>query len=276
MASKNSLLLIIKQNNGINYNELLTKIAPGYSTINSARAALSRNLKDISAIGLISRVKNRIYITEKGGLSIARVMKHKLVIKLNSIINSKERYSEIDSIVQNLHMLIERSKQDSELFKAAKGSADFSISDLKDINEKVAVRARQLEYLNGVLSKEIGELKKMDFNESVVFQQTDSIIKKMISVLVEGTAEDAVVETAKAEDADSISSKLGTKPKNNTFSIKANKIFGFCRIIQKENVNYSKIYLGPVSITFIAGKILVTGPYSKISPLKKLISQKIR
>ena len=61
MTTKNAILLIVKQNNGIDYNSLLNKFSSSYSNINSARAALSRSLKDLISFGfsLPERMKQR-------------------------------------------------------------------------------------------------------------------------------------------------------------------------------------------------------------------------
>lgn len=86
MTNKNAVLLIIKQNNGIEYNDLLNKIAATYSNINSARAALSRTVKDITALGLVVRQGDKLFISQKGLTETNKEMKNKLLLKLNETI----------------------------------------------------------------------------------------------------------------------------------------------------------------------------------------------
>ena len=66
MTTKNAILMIVKQNSGIDYNSLLNKFASSYTNANSARAALSRSLKDLTAFGFLARKGNRFYLLEKG------------------------------------------------------------------------------------------------------------------------------------------------------------------------------------------------------------------
>src|SRR3989338_6120857 len=99
MTARNAVLLIIKQNQGIEYNALLNKIAPNYSTLNSARAALSRTLKDLRAFGLVTKQGNNLFITEKAGTEISSEMKSKLILKLNQLVRSKNAPLNINSIV---------------------------------------------------------------------------------------------------------------------------------------------------------------------------------
>ena len=137
MTTKNSILLMIKQNPGIEYNALLNKYSANYSNINSARAALSRALKDLLIFGFLRKQENRFFATDKAIILVNSEMKNKLLLKLNSAINSKDPLSEINLIVERLSTLIERAKHDSGLLKAAKARSDFSISDLEKIETKI-------------------------------------------------------------------------------------------------------------------------------------------
>src|SRR3989344_3673216 len=108
MTTKNAVLLIIKQFPGIDYNTLVSKIASDYGSVNSARAALSRALKDMNALGLVGKRDNRWVVLEKGTLALNSEMKNKLLFKLNTTVSSARAENEIDSIVEQLSTLIER------------------------------------------------------------------------------------------------------------------------------------------------------------------------
>jgi len=175
MTTKNSILLMVKQNPGIEYNSLLNKFSANYSNINSARAALSRALKDLSIFGLVRRQQNSFFATDKAILLVNSEMKNKLVLKLNQAITSKKPETEINLIVQRLSTLIERAKHDSGLLKAAKASSDFSISDLEKIEKKIESQENHLHYLRKVLKNQIKTLSELDFNETKI---TDIITAK--------------------------------------------------------------------------------------------------
>ena len=53
MTFSNSVLLIIKQNNGIDHNDLFARISSRYKNHSSANSALSRTLKNQISFGLI-------------------------------------------------------------------------------------------------------------------------------------------------------------------------------------------------------------------------------
>ncbi|MEM4363687.1 MAG: hypothetical protein QXS90_00245, partial [Candidatus Diapherotrites archaeon] len=86
MTTKSAILLIVKQNPGIDYNSMLGKFASSYSNLNSARAALSRSLKDLSALGMIEKKENKFYLLEKGQAEIYSAMKNKLVLNINALL----------------------------------------------------------------------------------------------------------------------------------------------------------------------------------------------
>jgi hypothetical protein len=269
MATKNSLLLIIKQGNGVNYNELLSRTSAGYSGINSARAALSRSLKDMVAVGFIARKANRIYITEKGTLSIGTEMKHKLLMKLNSLINAGNAHASIDAIVQNLNALIERSKQDNELLRAARGSADFYIGDLEQIGKDTAERLKQLEYLNGVFSKQLDALKELDFNDKAEFPADRDSLKRIVHEMKLGNKDDVIIETADSESAERLAEQEGVKAKKNTVTLKATKIARLFSMMEKGKVVHARAYLGPLVLGFVSGRVVISGPYSIIANLRE-------
>jgi len=81
---------MIKQTPGIDYNSLLNRVSANYSNVNSARAALSRAIKDLAIFGLVRKQQNRFFATDKAVLLVNSEMKNKLVLKLNQAIASKK------------------------------------------------------------------------------------------------------------------------------------------------------------------------------------------
>ena len=65
MTVMDSILLQINQKK-TNFNELLTRIIPNYSSTESARAALSRVIKNLVSFGYIKKTEDFFEITEKG------------------------------------------------------------------------------------------------------------------------------------------------------------------------------------------------------------------
>jgi len=163
MTARNSILLIVKQQPGIEYNTLLNKIASGYGSIESARAALSRSIKYLNALGLIARKGNKLFATGKGAAALNSEMQNKLLLRLNELIGKKDSLTQFDKTVELMQTLIERSKEDRDLLVAAKGSMDFYVSDLVALKKDIEKRIHSTQYLHKIFEQQIVALKELDF-----------------------------------------------------------------------------------------------------------------
>ncbi len=163
MTARNSILLIVKQQPGVEYNELLNKISGNYGSIESARAALSRSIRYLNALGLVARRKNNLFATGKGAALLNSEMQNKLLLRLNEFMNGKEPTARFDKGVELMQTLIERSKQDRDLLLAAQGSVDFYVSDLAGLEKDVKKRIHSLQYLHKIFKQQISALKELDF-----------------------------------------------------------------------------------------------------------------
>ena len=180
MTFSNSVLVIIKQNNGIDYNDLFARISNRYKNSSSANSALSRALKNLISFGLVKNESNRYFITGKGLASISIEMKEKLVLKLNE--NMKNPLNHLEEIVQHLIVLSQRSSLDSDLLINAKENAAFSISDIEDIRKKIVKEKTFLKKMASVLKVQEEKLKELDFNDSTEVNFDESFVKKVIGI----------------------------------------------------------------------------------------------
>ena len=220
MASKTSILLIIRQNPNIKYNELLSKVRSKYSNLNSARAALSRALKELSSFGYVEKINDSYVVTEKGNALINSETKSKLIIKLNQLI-SRGSYADLDSIVKHLHTLIERSREDKELLKVAKGSVEFYISDLEKIRDNVEHQIKHLNYLENILASQIKTLKELGFNDArfVSYENFLPLLKKLPL-----SANDEVIIQAEEDFLEYLANKLEGSLEKEGFIARASSI----------------------------------------------------
>ncbi len=271
MTAKNAILLIIKQNQGIEYNRLLNRIAANYSSVNSARAALSRALKDLSAFGFVVKRYNNLFVTEKATSQINAEMKNKLLLKLNQAVNSKNNYLAIDSIVEHLHTLIERSKEDKDLLKAAKGGADFYISDLLDVDKKIKSQVKHLNYITNAFEGQIESLKKLDFNDvrkESFNKSTINLIKKTGKKL---KAADFLIQSGNQELLKELGNKFNAKPKGNNLLLPTSSLPNFMNSINSEMGLHQPIlinlYIGSIRIRIQDSSIYFIGPYSVLNKL---------
>jgi len=190
MTFNNSLLLLIKQNPGIDFKDLLAKIAPRYKTSASAKSALMRALKDMTSFGQIKREGTKIFITDKGLASMSIEMKDKLVLRLNE--EMKHPITSVDEIVRLLVVLSQRGAQDKDLLQNAKENASFTINDIEELRKHIRAHRKHLKQMSLLLQSQTEKLKELDFNDSRQFVFDESFAAK-ISLFCAG--EKIIVET---------------------------------------------------------------------------------
>ena len=271
MTQRNNILLIVKQHPGIDYNSLLAKVSSGYGSVNSARAALSRALKDLNALGMVQRKGNKFFVTGKGAAEINQEMKGKLLIKLNSSLNSKRPVDEINGIVEMLSTLIERSKQDNDLLKAAKGSTEFYVSDLVELHKNIGKRVHTLKYLEGVMLQQISSLEELDFNDKrrLKLGKGAGQVLERLAGKEEG---EVAAEFSNEKMLEVFSQRHGLKPHGNTVSIETKKIAGLLAFVEKTpspERSTINIYLPSVKVRVDAPYVYVVGPISKLKGISE-------
>lgn len=269
MTTKNSVLLMVKESPGIDYNSLLNKCSANYSNINSARAALSRTLKDLLVFGLIKRQQNNFFATDKAIILVSSEMKNKLVLKLNQAVNSKKPEEEIDLIVQRLSTLIERAKHDSGLLKTAKGSVDFNISSLKQTEEKILQQLSHLKYIQEVFNSQIKTLCELDFNDTkkTDFKKSKKLVQK---ILIQNSLKEIIAETPNEQTIKTIEEEMNVKFKKNTLAVSESDLNKFFSVLSKLSVpekNRLVLFLPPIKINFSGDSTYFSGPFSFINSL---------
>ena len=273
MTQKNSILLIIKQNPGIEYTALLSKISSAYGSLNSARAALSRAVKDLIAFGMLQKHEKRFFATEKGAAQINSEMKNKLLLKLNQAVNSKNAVQQIDAIIEQLSILIERGKNDADLLKAARGSTNFMISDLQDVAEQLERRISQLNYLKDVFSKQIENLKQLDFNDSRKLPWNQKTIELLNSLAKKGESKELLFETANQQLLESVSREIGGKAKTNSIESSAEKmpqLLSFFEAEAQKNLSLrASIYFSGLKARIEPPNVFLIASHGKLSELLK-------
>jgi len=260
----------MKQSPGIEYNELLNRIASDYSGLNSARAALSRTLKDMAALGFVQRQGTKLFVTDKGLLEINSEMKNKLLLKLNYAVNSKEPVSEIDSIVKMLHALIERSKADTDLLKAAKSSSGFYISDLIELKNKTDERTKLFKYLSSVLMNQISSLKDLNFNDFRKISLSDETIPMLLGIVEKQGTETVAVECSNNSFFADVKEKFAVKQDNHSLLLEKSLIKDFLEKVKdfpQTEKNTVKIYLPSMQVKIQNPDVFLIAPHSHLKKL---------
>lgn len=276
MTAKNSILLIIKQSPGIDYNTLLSKLASNYGSINSARAALSRAIKDMTAVGLITKDGRRFTATEKGQTLISGEMKNKLLLKLNQTLQSKNSAQDIDTIVEQLAVLIERSKADADLLKAARGNSRFYISDLKQIAERLDKRISQMQYYKEIFGKQIDSLAQLDFNDSFSTSWKPELIAPLLSFANQLDATELLVESSSPGHVEELALALNEKTKSQALLLPKARLSELLHLTQQQfsKPDYSiSIFLANTSIQFTPNRVTIIGPHQKIGELQRQLQK---
>ncbi len=266
MTTRNSILLIIKQNQGIEYNFLLNKIAGNYGSLNSARAALSRAVKDLSALGMIRKKENSIFITDKGTASISGEMKGKLLVELNKLVSSPKNYENIDAIVSDLATLIQRSKEDSDLLKAAKSSADFSVSDLRKMQKSIESHLVHLSYLQKIFESQVEQIEKMNFSDSRVLTLNKEGIQKL-SLLSDSAGYETITVEAGQEEINELKKHFPDSiSRQNSLPLKSAKLEKLLEIATEKNLDLD-IYAGQIKMSKRGHTARLTGPFRAVEKL---------
>ncbi len=263
MVSKNSMLLIIKQKPGVQYNDVLVKISSEYSNINSARAALSRLVKDLDALGLVRRKGSQLFLTDKGVLKIQTEMKNKLILKLNDLVKESDLVNP-DPLVQQLSVLMERSKQDPDLLKVARSSISFPVSKLDSINEGIQGRAKHLAYLSRVISKQSREMRLMDFRDSVYCNKKHGL--KAIERISKNLEGDFIVK-ASDEMLLELQKKFEGSIQGKSILFPREKFNSLAAALFESNESSTSIIASGVRIELEKEKIKLTGPAKRVKEL---------
>jgi len=266
MASKNSVLLTIKQKPGIKYNDLLTKIVGEYSNINSARAALSRLVKDLEAFGLVRRKHNSLYLTDKGVLKIQTEMKNKLLLKINEAVK-KPDIANPGFLVQQISVLVERSKKDSDLRTVAKSAISFPVSRLDSVSKEIQEQSRHLAYLSRILNNHSRAMRQMEFMDSFTLKKGNNRMVKTISRIEKILKSDFIVKTETEKLRELEEEFNGVKKGESSifpvssFSKASKKLF--------DESETGEIIAGNTRIELANKKISFYGPASKIKEIKR-------
>lgn len=268
MASKNSVLLIIKQSQGIKYHDLLAKILGDYSNINSARAALSRFVKDLEALGLVRRKNNQLFLTDKGILKIQIEMKNKLLLKLNELVREAD-YKNPGPLVQQLSVLVERSKQDADLLGVAKSSISFPVSRLEKMNEGIIKQSRHLSYLAKIISKHIKALRAMDFKDSIEFKLNERKKRKIVSGISKKLAGEFIVKCNDVQKKKKLKKLFDGTMQGDSFLFQAENFEKIAFLLLDGKTTDTSIIAAGIKIDINLEKIRLTSSAKKILEIKK-------
>lgn len=261
MTFNNTILLILKQNGSEEFNELLSRISHRYKNNSTAFAALSRAIKNLGSSGLVKKVGSRIFITDKGLVSIQIEMREKLVLRLNELL--KKPLDNLEEIVQLLIVFSERANESNDLLLNARENAFFTIKHISDLQEKIDQRKDFLEKMASLIGVQEERLRELNFNDSKEFVFDEKLVKKII---VFSKNEKIIVET---RDAFLLEKLPQVFRKENSFIIEEDfkeKIF---EILLLNKLNNFVIYLPSIKIFVSNGLANFFGLYKILKEFEK-------
>lgn len=261
MTFNNSLLLMIKQANGIEYNEILNKLVQSYKNQNSARAALSRALKNLESFGLIKIEGSRMLITGKGTASINIEMKDKLILRLNELM--KKPMNGLEEVMSLLVVLSQRSSQDADMLKNAKENSAFTISDIEELRKKISERKEFLAKMDSLIEKQAEKLRELNFNDSFEITADDPFVSKILEFVKESSV---TIETAEQGFVELLPPSW-KKPASINADGKEFRIF--FELLKKFPSSKVTIYFSGIKIVFMGEKARCYGAYSDVSKLRQ-------
>lgn len=262
MTFNNSILLILKQNGSEEFNELLSRISPRYKNTNSAYASLCRSLKNLDSLGFVNREGSRIFITDKGRVSIQIEMREKLVLRLNDLI--KKPIENIEEIVQLLIVFTERANESNDLLLNARENSNFTIKNISDLQESIEQRKIFLDKMSSLIGIQEERLRELNFNDSRTFMFDEFFVKKLFLFSIN---EKIIIET---RDLILLKRLPGVFRKENTFIIEnefKEKIF---RILLLNPFCKFTIYLPRLKFFVSRGDVKITGLHYAIKEFEEL------
>jgi predicted transcriptional regulator len=278
MALSDSILLQISQKK-TNYNDLLTKMVSNYVSVNSAKAALSRALKNLVAFGEIEKNKNDYFLTEKGRQTIESKLKNKILININELLNKSRKKSSlehVDDIVKNLQIFLERSKQDVSFLKTGKTGSSFYISDLEILKKEIDSSVAHYTYISSVLTNHIKILQNENFEDYFVLNLDENLFLTFYFLIELYNIKELTIDCSN-QYPQTISffesNEVFVKKNNFTFKLQL-KNFEILKSLLLKDFERSlsirfKIYLNDVLVKFSFGKVYFFGPFSIITKIKK-------
>lgn len=278
MTLMDSILLQINQKK-TSFNELLTRIIPNYSSTESARAALSRVIKNLVSFGYIQKTEDFFEITEKGKKIVESKLQNKMLNNINSINDLLQKSQPakslqyLDDIVRNLQIFLERSKEDTTLLKIGKTSATFYISDLEDIKKNVETRLINFEQS---LDRQIQSLKDLNFEDQFIINLDENAFSLIKELSENNNISELIIDCDKTDINSGMLFETHpefTKKPDNVFVLKLSDIEILKKLLlSKLDIIMQtrfKVYIKEIVIYLRIGRLYFTGPYSQIQAIKE-------
>ncbi len=262
MTLRNSVLLMIKQSPGIDYNDLLARISSRYKNPSSANSALNRVIKDMTSFGLLKKENNKLFVTDKGSASISIEMKDKLIMRLNE--EMKKSFPNYSDIVQLLAVLYQRSSASSDLLNNAKQNSTFTINDIENLRKKMSDRRRYLKKMSLLLKQQSEKLRELDFNDSIEMVFDKDFISKTVAFCGD---QKLVVET---KDEDLLLKVPEHWKKQNSLIVEKESIQLLLQLILSNPSAKATIYMPGIKSILFSGKIICYGTSKTISSFAQL------
>jgi len=258
-------------------------MTPNYKSSDSAKAALSRALKNLISFGEIEKKDDFYILTEKGRHTVDSKLKNKILIIINELLSKSKKTNSlqyIDDIIKNIHVFIEKSKTDPSLIKIAKTSSTFYISDLDYLKEDIEKKVTHYNHLLEILEKQVSILKEENFEDFYSINLDENAFAHVVNFCKLTNLADITIDC----DKDSPETIL-LFVKNNKFIRKSDYIFSIplTNVFELKKILLSnfentiqakfKIYLNDILIKTSFGKLYFFGPFNLISKIKEEIKK---
>ncbi|MFH0906472.1 MAG: hypothetical protein V1824_03990 [archaeon] len=278
MTLQDSILMQISQNK-TSSNDIFTRVRPNYSSISSAKAAMSRALKNLIAFGEIKKEGDFYSLTDKGKQIVDSKLKNKILININDQLKKSDKFlsvQNIDEIIKNLQTFIERSKVDPTLLKIGKTSSSFYISNLDDLKLQIDSRISHLVYLKEVLTKQIEVLRELNFEDLFVINFDNRSFDTIKKLGVESSLKEIIIE-CNAIDKTTIDLFIDhpkfIKKGEFAFILQISDVDLLKEVLLKNlemilQTNI-KLYISELVIKLQQGKLYFSGPSYLITKIKK-------
>ncbi len=194
-------------------------------------------------------------------------MQNKLLLRINHIINRKDKPMHLDSAVELMQTLIERSKQDRDLLVAAKGSVDFYISDLVSLEKEVEKKIHSMHYLHKIFEHQIDSLKELDFPDFKEMGWNKETKKRINAIAKKLKAKVFTAECLNDNFKQKAGQHFNAKSRQNDLFLETKQLLKFLNFVENNSAlqrNPVNLFVGGIKIKIDYPHVYVTAPYKQL------------
>jgi hypothetical protein len=190
-------------------------------------------------------------------------------MQISKTITKENPTKALPNLVKNLAALVEQAKRDNELLNVARKSRTFKLNQLRKIARENEEYAKHIQYLVGVLDKQIKTLEELNFYDELFLPATEEAILAITGVCQDGKAKEVLVEADGKLDSQMVE-EFNAVRKKEGLCVEKYKLATLLQWLITQHASNTKVLAHDIRITLGGHTIKVAGPFKKLSKLRAL------